>query len=181
MENRTEITLRYIDDSDRAYGASGMAVAVVVCNAESIIDAIDLDAADPADIMELSDDYYMAGSHAESVSAAWQQTLGALRATIVMASGNLLARHMVGHSERVSADLRNMLRDAVTEEAKAECQLEADEIDELFSSTYNYLQRLFANSQVGHITSDFANILMHQRRMSHAEILQTLRPLVRVF
>lgn len=177
MENNADISLRYKDEADRAYGAAGMTVAVVVCNAEDILEAVDIDAADPADMIELTADYYMAGSMARSVRAAWQQTLSAYRASLVMAAGNLLARHLVALGEPVSPALRDMLREAVEPDGLDTCQLEADEIDELFTSTYSYLHRVFSNHTVGRMTDDFAALLRRERRLGHADILQALRAL----
>ena len=132
MENSSNLSLKYKDEADRAFGAAGMTVAVVVCNADELIVAVDLDADDPADIMELTDDYYLAGSRAKSVSAAWKQTLSAFRATVVMAAGNILARHLVGQEVPVSPSIRDLVREAVADDGLRECQLEPDEADEIF-------------------------------------------------
>ena len=177
MENSSNLSLKYKDEADRAFGAAGMTVAVVVCNADELIVAVDLDADDPADIMELTDDYYLAGSRAKSVSAAWKQTLSAFRATGVMAAGNILARHLVGQEVPVSPSIRDLVREAVADDGLRECQLEPDEADEIFSSTYSYLHRVFSNRGVGQITSDFADMLRRERRLTHADILQAMRPL----
>ena len=48
MENSSNLSLKYKDEADRAFGAAGMTVAVVVCNADELIVAVDLDADDPA-------------------------------------------------------------------------------------------------------------------------------------
>ncbi len=180
MENSSNISLKYKDEADRAYGASGMAVAVVVCNAEDLIVAIDIDAEDPADMLELSDRYYMAGNRANSVSAAWQQILSALRATLVMATGNVMARYMVEQRVPVSSDVRALLREAVIADAAETCQLENDEIDELFTSTFSYLQRVFSNRGIGQLTGDFADLLRRQRRLTHSEMMQAMRPLAQL-
>lgn len=182
MDNSTNTaqTLSYKDEADRAYGAAGMTVAVVVCNAEDLLVAVDLDAAEPSEIMELADSYYFAGTHAKSVAAAWQQTLSAYRATLVMAAGNLLARHIVGRHERVGTPLRQALRRAVETDGRDTCQLEEDEIDALFTRTYDYLERVFSHPGVGRVTDDFAATLRRERRLGHADILMALRELNRI-
>lgn len=177
---KADYNLSYKDEADRAFGAAGMTVAVVVCNAEDLLEAVNLDADDPADIMVLSDEYYLAGSMAKSVRAAWQQTLSAYRASLVMATGNVLARYMVGYHAPVSSALRDKLREAIEPDGRDECQLEADEIDDLFSSTFSYLQRVFSNRGVGEVTESFATLLRDRRRMVRADILHALRPLARL-
>ena len=52
---------RYTDDSDRAYGAAGMAIGLVVYDGDDILYSIDLDA-EPADILTLSPDFFFAGN-----------------------------------------------------------------------------------------------------------------------
>lgn len=180
MDNSTTTpTLSYKDEADRAYGAAGMTVAVVVCNAEDLLLGVDLDAA-PSEMLELSDSYYYAGTHAKSVAAAWQQTLSAYRATLVMAAGNILARNIVGRHARVSSQLRQALRRAVEADGRDTCQLEDDEIDALFTRTYDYLERIFSHPGVGRVTDDFAATLRRERRLGHAEILMALRDLNRI-
>ncbi|MBD5346401.1 MAG: hypothetical protein HDR92_04635 [Bacteroides sp.] len=179
MKNSSNTSLKYRDEADRAYGVSGMTIAVVVCNAEDLITGINIDAEDPSDMMELSDNYYMAGNRANSVSAAWQQTLSALRATLIMATGNVMARCLVGQHTPVSAEAREILHEAATADAVATCQLDNDEIDELFSSTYSYLERVFSNRSIVQITDDFAHLIRRQRRLSQSDIMQAMRPLAR--
>ncbi|MDE7237214.1 MAG: hypothetical protein K2N66_05250, partial [Paramuribaculum sp.] len=113
MDNSTKKTLAYNDEADRAYGAAGMTVAIVVCNAEDLLVGVNLDADEPSEMMELSDDYYYAGSNAKSVRASWQQTLSAYRAGLVMAAGNVIARSMAGNNKPVSAGMRRDLREAI--------------------------------------------------------------------
>lgn len=180
MNDSTKSSLRYKDEADRAFGAAGMTVAVVVCNAEDILVAVDIDAPEPSDMMELADSYYLAGSRAKSVSAAWQQTLSAFRATLVMAAGNVLAREIVGSRRDVEPGMRRALHDAVVAEGVESCQLEPDEVDDLFSSTYSYLHRVFSHGGVAGVTSDFATLLRRERRLSCGDILSALSPLSRL-
>lgn len=172
--------LSYKDEADRAFGAAGMTVAIVVCNAEDILGSIDIDAPDSADILTMADDYYFAGQHAKSVSAAWQQTLSAFRATLVMASGNILSRYLVGYRRPVGAAARRALREAVETDGTDTCQLEHDEIDALFDNTFDYLTRIFSHNGVAQLTSSFADTILSHRHLSRNEILHYLAPLSRL-
>ncbi|MDE6587317.1 MAG: hypothetical protein K2K40_03150 [Paramuribaculum sp.] len=180
MDNSTKKTLAYNDEADRAYGAAGMTVAIVVCNAEDLLVGVNLDADEPSEMMELSDDYYYAGSNAKSVRASWQQTLSAYRAGLVMAAGNVIARSMAGNNKPVSAGMRLDLREAIEPDGLDTCQLEVDEIDELFDQIFSYLQRVFSNAGVIRITNDFAGLLRRERRLGRSDILYALRPLARL-
>ncbi|MDE7237215.1 MAG: hypothetical protein K2N66_05255, partial [Paramuribaculum sp.] len=60
------------------------------------------------------------------------------------------------------------------------CQLEVDEIDELFDQIFSYLQRVFSNAGVIRITNDFAGLLRRERRLGRSDILYALRPLARL-
>ncbi|MCM1029152.1 MAG: hypothetical protein NC342_05400 [Pseudoflavonifractor sp.] len=180
MDNTSTQTLSYKDEADRAYGAAGMAVAIVVCNAEDIMLSVDLDAPSPADMIEMDDSYYLAGQRAKSVSAAWQQLLSAYRASLIMASGNILARYMVGQHAAVGYNLRSALRKGVETDGRDTCQLDDDEIDTLFNRTFDYLTRVFSHPTVGSVTTSLVDRLIEERHIGRTDLLAALHLLSRL-
>ncbi len=180
MDKTSSPSLSYSGAADRALGAAGMTVASVVCDADDFIVAVNLDAPSAADIIELSDSFFTAGLWAKSPAAAWQQTLGAYRAMVIMAAGNLLARNILGRHEAVDGPLRQALRAAIGDDGRDTCQLDDDEIDTIFDRSFGYLERVFSHPRVGSITLDLADRLSRARRLARPDLLSILAPLSRL-
>ncbi len=81
---------RYIDDVDRAYGAAGMAISLVIYDGDSLLYSINLDADDPHDIMEMSPDFFFAGNPVVSAKAAWTQIVNNFSIGVSMLIANLM-------------------------------------------------------------------------------------------
>lgn len=67
--------------------------------------------------------------------------------------------------------------DYFIDEGKKECDLEKDEVEQLFYKNYDYLNRIFSHPEVQRIANDFANHLSTCRTLSQSEIIETLQPL----
>ena len=169
-------TLSYIDDADRAYGATGMAIGIAVANAEEMAEGIDLDM-EPADMMMMSDSFWFSGYRGDSVADIRKQLVGAYHVAMVMAIGNLLCRTIVGRRKIASAAQRKMLLQTVVAEALDSCGLDDDEITPYFDKDYNYMARVFSHSGVQDVVERMASELRERRRMSRLEMLECLRPL----
>lgn len=180
MDMSSSPSLSYSGADDRALGAAGMTVAGVVCDADAFILAVNLDAPTPADIIEFSDSFFTAGLWAKSPAAAWQQTLGAYRALVTMAAGNVLARNILGRHKAIPASLRHALRSAVGADGHDTCQLDDDEIDAIFDRTFDYLERVFSHPRVGSLTLALADRLSSARRLARPDFLSILSPLSRL-
>ncbi len=167
---------RYADDSDRAYGAAGMAIGLVVYDGDDILYSIDLDA-EPADILTLSPDFFFAGNPGVSAKAAWTQLVKNFNLGVAMLISNVMCRHMVHSGHDVPANLTLELKALAHEEGAVACALEDDEIDRLFDKSYNYLRRVFAHRGVQAVAHDFASTLATRRTLSRLDVLEQLHAL----
>lgn len=167
---------RYTDDSDRAYGAAGMAIGLVVYDGDDLLYSIDLDAT-PGDMLSLSPDFFFAGNPGVSAKAAWTQMVKNFNLGVAMLISNVMCRHMVHSGNDVPSDLAEELKNLAHEEGAGACALEADEVDRLFDKSYTYLWRVFSHRGVQAVAHDFASTLASRRTLSRLEILEQLHAL----
>lgn len=167
---------RYTDDSDRAYGAAGMAIGLVVYDGDDLLYSIDLDAT-PGDMLALSPDFFFAGNPGVSAKAAWTQMVKNFNLGVAMLISNVMCRHMVHSGNDVPSDLAEELKNLAHEEGAGACALEADEVDRLFDKSYTYLWRVFSHRGVQAVAHDFASTLASRRTLSRLEILEQLHAL----
>lgn len=170
---KKKFNLSYSNDNHRLYGATGMAIGLVVFDGEDRLASVSLDAADT--MMEMSDDFYFSGNQSMSAKVVWNRLLSNFNLMVVMAIGNLLCRELVFERREPPMELIKALHERVAEEAADSCSLEKDEVDRLFDKDYNYLYRVFSHSGVQEIARDFAGHLVKQRTMSRAEVVEALR------
>lgn len=168
--------LRYSDDTDRAYGAAGMAIGLVVYDGDDILYSIDLDA-ESADILSLSPDFYFAGNPGVSAKSAWNQLVKNFNLGIAMLISNVMCRHIIHAGQHVPDSLVVELKSLAHDEGAGACALDADEVDRLFDKSYNYLSRVFSHRGVQAVAHDFASTLASRRRLSRLEILEQLQAL----
>ncbi len=168
--------LQYIDENDKCYGITGMAIGMVVWNAEDVLSAVSLDA--PAEeVVEFTPDFYFSGNPRLSAKVAWNHILQHYQVSMGMLIGNLLCRSYVLHKEKVDAGARNELLHYLDEEGRDTCSLESDEIERLFNKSYDYLYKIFNHSGVQSLAHDFAHELHDRRRLTRGEVSELLRAL----
>lgn len=168
--------LRYIDENDKCYGITGMAIGMVIWDAENVLSSISVDA--PADeAVEFTPEFYFSGNPRLSAKVAWNHILQHFQVSMGMLIGNILCRSYVLHKETVDSDTRNELLSYLDEEGKDVCSLESDEIERMFNKSYNYLHKVFNHAGVQSVVHDFARDLKAQRRMSRGEVVEHLRAL----
>lgn len=168
--------LQYIDENDKCYGITGMAIGMVVWEAENVLSAISVDA--PADeTVEFTPDFYFAGNPGLSAKVAWNHIVQHFQVSMGMLIGNILCRSYVLHREQVDDATRGELLSYLDEEGRETCSLESDEIERLFNKSYNYLHKVFNHVGVQGVVHDFARDLKAQRRMSRGEVIEHLRAL----
>ena len=168
--------LSYKDDNDKLYGATGMAVSLVVMDGDDYLEGIDLDAA-PGSIMILSPDYFFAGHQEMSPRAAWNCLLKHFNLAACMAIGNVLCRSLLLHRASPSQDTVAELEKRIAEEGADACSLDPDEVHSLFVKRYNYFTRVFSHPGVQQVAQSFASELEQRRHLSRLEILEALRTL----
>lgn len=169
-------TLKYLDDDDRCYGLTGMAMGIVIWDCEDLLAAIDLDA-DPDEMMEFTPQYYFAGNPRLSARIAWNQILEHFRLTMGLLMANVMCRNNVLKNCEIEKDVIDLMYQYLIEEGRDTCSLDDDEINNLFNRQYSYLHRLFSHPGVRRVAVDFAHELKSRRRMSVDEVIEGFRPL----
>ncbi|MCM1505257.1 MAG: hypothetical protein NC127_08685 [Muribaculum sp.] len=170
------MNLRYVDEEDKCYGITGMAISLVIWDSEEMIAAVRLDA-EPDGVMEFVPEYYFSGNPRLSAKTAWTHILQHYQASMGMALGNVLCRKYVLHGQSLDPADRDALKKCFEEEGRETCSLEPDEVDRMFDKSYSYLHKVFSHAGVGAIAHDFARILRERREMSRAEVVEHLRAL----
>lgn len=171
------MNLKYINEDDRCYGATGSAVALVVMDAHSILAALNIDADDPADTVEYSGEYYFAGNPSLSAKTAWNTLLNHFNLSIAATIANIMCRRQMMDGRQPEPEARQYLLELMSREGSDTCSLEPEETRRLFDKNYVYLTRVFTNYGVQSLCRDFADTLKRRRRLSRLEILDLLRPL----
>lgn len=169
-------TLKYKDDTDRSYGATGMAIGLVIFDGEEMLASINIDG-DPNDMVAMSPDFYFAGNPGVSAKTAWNQMLKNYNLGIGMLMSNLLCRHLVSERQALPDSLRSYLYNIAVEEGREACSLDDDEIDRLFEKNINYLTRVFSHRGVQSVAHDFAATLLSRRSLSRLDVLEQLESL----
>ena len=170
--------LKYNDESDRALGLAGMAVAITVWDGEDQMVAVNLDSA-PGAGLELTPDFFFAGNPRLSARLAWRQMLKQLELASAMLVSNAMCRSYVGQKRALSSQAASMLRAMVHDEAVNVCSLEEDEIEALYGRVSDTCTRLFTHQAVQNLAERLAADMRQRRRMTAAEILDILEPLTR--
>ncbi len=170
------VDLSYRNEDDKCYGATGMAVAIVVFDGEDKLSALDLDAS-ADEMVEFVNDFYFSGNPGLSAKAAWNHILKNFNLEIALTIGNVMCRHMVLDHVAVAPEIKKLLGECISEEGKRWCALEDDELKRLFEKNYTYLFRVFNHRGVQEVVHDFAGALKRRRRMSRLDIMEQLRAL----
>ena len=98
--------LKYTDDQDKCYGVTGMAVSLVVWDADDMLARIDIDSDDN---IEFVPEYYFSGNPRLSAKVAWQYILKHYQASMGMMIGNVKCRHYKQRNKAPYTDTRNAL------------------------------------------------------------------------
>jgi len=168
--------LSYKDDNDKCYGATGMAIGVIVLRGHGKLTGISVDAA-PGSMMEFTDDFYFTGNQGMMATASWHMLLENFNVMAAMMVSNVLCRNMVANRRMPDDDVMKRLRDIIVEEGVESCSLEPEEAARLYDNNYKRFRRIFSNSGVHAVAREFMDILQRKRHLSRIEIVEELRAL----
>ncbi len=174
-----EVNIKYINDDDKCLGITGMAIAIVVWDAESLVSGISLDAPSDSSI-EFMQEYYFQCSPSVSAKVAWDKVLERFRLSVGLLVSNVLCRRLVGSHSQSTREEVALLREMIGEEGRYLCSLEEDEIDAVFNKTYTYVNRIFSHSGVQEVARRFAGKLTSLRSMTIGDISEELAALRRL-
>ena len=170
MENK----LRYIDEKDKSFGIAGMAISLVACDCEEYISLVSLE--DGEDPITMTLDFYFNGNPNMSAKIAWKELLKQFQVTSGMLLANVMCRSIAA-GKKIDKTAINAVHDIIKTLGVDTCSLDDDEIDSIYTKSYNYYKDIFSHPSVAVIARDFATTLRMQRRLSSAEALEELQRL----
>lgn len=171
-----DINLKYRNEDDKCYGATGMTVAMVVLDGDELISAVDIDA-EPDAMVEYSEDFYFRGNPGLSAKSAWNTLLKHFNLSMATTLANVMCRRYMIDRCSVDAPTKQFLLELMLDEGSRECDLDKDETQRLFDKNYVYLTRVFSHQGVQSVCEDFASHLKMRRRLTRLDILESLRAL----
>ena len=173
-------SLHYADETDRCYGLAGMAISLMVWDAEEMLLEIDLDA--PAEeALRLTPDFYLTLAPKTGAKAAWEAAVGHFQLISALTVANVTCRHIVRHgrsmiSTALDADIRRFL----SEEGAEIAQLDDDEVSSIYGKILAHCARIFRHPGVAQLANDLTDAIQKNKKLPAADVLEILRPLNRM-
>lgn len=167
------LTLQYLNEDDRAYGLAGMVLSAAALNASELISEISIDS--PETMVTFSHEYYFNGSPVISPKATWSNMVRNFQVTSAMTLANIFARSLVRMKSSVPTQLLTSLHDAIMEEGTGSCDLDTDEVENIYNRVLSYNRRIFGNPRLHPAISEFASVISRRRNLSGREIEEELR------
>ncbi len=166
--------MTYKSEEDKSYGVAGMALGMTVFDVGDHYVGITIDA-DGLDCVRFTPDFFFAGNPRVPATAAWKQLCSNYRVSVGLVLANTICRKMVLNHGHVDRKLRRQLQEAARTEGSNSCQLEADEVDELFDKDFAHLVNVFSNSSVRQAMTKLAKRLTETRTMSRFDVEEILQ------
>lgn len=171
MSQKT-LTLAYLNEDDRAYGLAGMVISLASLHATDRIAEVNLDSDGP--MVEFSHEYYFPGNPTISPKATWDNLVSNFHLTTSMVLSNIMARSLVRMKEEAPKEVMSEIYREVEREGRDTCELEEDEIEQLYNTAMTRMRRLFNNPRLHPAIDEFARILSRRRSLSGLEIRDEL-------
>lgn len=170
--------IKYADETDKSFGLAGMAISLMVWDAEDMLQSIDIDAeADSAVVMTPQ----FLTSQAASAKAVWNHNLRRFQITSAMLVANVACRHMVSRRKHlIPPEADSCLRQIIADEGRSLCELQDDEALHVYAKALDYSRRLFTHPTVGQIATALAQEIVSRRSMPACDVFQILAPLARL-
>lgn len=160
--------LKYKDDIDRSYGVAGMVLAAFILDYEKYISSVTIDG-QGLEAIEFSPDFYMVASESISPKASWSHILEQYQIVSSMLISNMMCRSMVRSRHELDRTLHDAMLSTLSDYAK-ECQLEVDEVEEIFDKHYQYLNRAYHNSSLHVAAKCLVKELSSKHTLYHSDL-----------
>ena len=171
-------SLRYKDESDRAYGIAGMVISLVVLDGEPYLASVNID--NPiGEAIDFTPAFGFMGNPRLSASLAWRELIKQFEFSTAMLMGNAMCRAYVSSSRPLSNETTSILKDIIRNEGRETYSLEEDETNIIYNRTHRYLERVFTHSGVVEMAHDFAAALLSKRNLSSGEVFEFLNAINR--
>lgn len=166
------LTLKYLNEDDRAYGLAGMVISLASLNAIDRVAEVSIDSDGP--MVEFAHEYYFPGSPVVSPKATWDNLVQNFHITTSMVVSNVLARSIVRMKSEAPKEIMDMIYSEVEREGRDTCSLEDDEIENLYNNALTRATRIFRNPRLHPAIDEFARVISRRRSLSGMEILDEL-------
>ncbi len=169
--------MKYRDEIDKCYGVAGMALSLSLFNADDKFSSITIDAENGFDCINFTPDYYIVYNPSLPAKESWHNTLNNFQLSMALAIADGICRRVVGERSEVDRELKRTLFKISCDEASNLCQLEEDEVRNLFDEYFVYLNKVFANKTVKKVIKSIRDELIKSRSIDRADLLDMLTPL----
>lgn len=165
--------LKYSDENDRALGLSGMALALYAFDGYKYISALSLDNA-TGEGVELTPDFYVVSNPRMSAKIVWRGLLNTYELTTAMLIANAMCRAYLGHSRPMDGETSRKIKDVCRRQGQDMCELDADEVERIYSNIYLQLDNMFTHTTVANVARSVSRRLAQVRRLTAAEVMDLL-------
>lgn len=169
--------MKYRDEIDKCYGVAGMALGLSLFNAEDKFTGITLNGEDGFDCISFTPEYYVFYNPSLPAKVSWHNMLNNFHLSMALTMADGICRHVVGDHKEVDHQLKHHLYKISCDEGKELCQLEADEVEEVFNEYFSYLSQVFNNKTVKRVIKSIRDELISTRAIGRLELLDMLAPL----
>lgn len=170
-------TLKYKDDTDRAYGLTGMSVCLCLMDSERFLMHLDLDSeADQG--LAFTPDFYQIQNQKLSAKAVWAGNLDHFKLLTGLIISNIMCRALVRERQEITRELSDLVLKNLQSEGAELCSLESDETGRLYAESYNFFHRVFCHPQVESLVESLVGELQQKRHVEAETVLHILRPLL---
>lgn len=170
--------LKYKDEKDRAYGLGGMVTCMYVLDNAQFIDSVSLDY-DADGGMRFIPGFFTGTNQKLSAKAVWDDAMNHFQLVCGLIVANVMSRKMVRDMSEPGRDTDNAILDLLKEEGKESCELEADEVADIFYRTRSYLHKIFSHYEVSRLISDFVTVMEKERSLDRDRLSALFRILDR--
>lgn len=170
------LDFKYKDEQDKCYGLTGVAMSIVIWDMENIVSDIYLDS-DEGNPIKYTPQLKLDGNAGISPQNAWNRSVEEFRMAMGMILSNVLCRAYVLQHKFINHKTKQHIFDYFIEEGKCQCDLERDEVEQLLTKNFDYLNRIFSHPQIQDIAHYFAQLLTDRRHLTQSEIIAALQPL----
>lgn len=171
-------SLKYTDETDRAYALSGMGVAMFMLEKEQYLHSITLDLPTPGGLV-ISSDFFYTPNQQLSAKAVWNAMLSQFYTVVSLSLANVMARSLVRARRELPPSLLAELRRELSVRGGELCQLEPDEVSNLMNRALGNLDSLFRYPEVHTLIRTLASELTSRRTLTADDLSSRLSPYMR--
>lgn len=171
--NQSDQLLKYADSEDKCYGVAGMTIAMFVFNAEKYLSSISIDRADLETLL-FNPEFHVAQTQHISAKYVWNHLLNRFNLTTALLISNLICRYYFHRHISLPDEIESELLRRLEEEGKSACDLEAEEVKNVFNKNMAYISKTFNSRNVEYVAKKIVDRLQAKHELSVSEITELM-------